>query len=70
MNHPLKISIIIPVYNEEKRVLRCLQRISEYCNKKKWDYEVLVAEDGSTDNTIKIVKDFASQETRFLMVSL
>jgi len=69
MNYPLKISIIIPVYNEEKRVLRCLQRISEYSNEKKWDYEVLVAEDGSTDNTVKIVKDFASQENRFKLLS-
>jgi len=69
MNNQLKISIIIPVFNEEKRIPRCLERILEYCNEKEWDYEVLVAEDGSTDNTVKIVNDFASQENRFKLLS-
>jgi len=69
MNNQLKISIIIPIYNEEKRILRCLERISSYCNEKEWDYEVLVAEDGSTDNTVKIVNDFSSQKNRFKLLS-
>ena len=59
MSHQLKITIIIPAYNEEKRIPRCLKRVLEYCNEREWDYEVLVAEDGSTYNTVKFVKDFA-----------
>ncbi len=69
MSYQLKISIILPAYNEEKRIPRCLERILSYCNEKEWDYEVIVAEDGSTDNTVKIVKDFASNEKRIKLLS-
>jgi len=69
VNNQLKISIIIPAYNEEKRIPRCLKRLLGYCNEKEWDFEVLVAEDGSTDNTVKIVKDFASQDNRIKLLS-
>jgi len=69
MNYQLKISIIIPAYNEQKRILRCLERVSSYCNEKEWDYEILIAEDGSTDNTVKIVKDFALHDDRIKLLS-
>jgi len=69
MSYQFKISIIIPAYNEENRLPRCLERVSRYCNEKKWDYEVLVAEDGSTDNTVKIVEDFASHDSRIKLLS-
>jgi len=69
MSYQLKISIILPAYNEEKRIPRCLERILSYCNEKEWDYEVIVAEDGSTDNTVKIVKDFASKDGRIKLLS-
>ncbi len=69
MMYKLKISIIIPAYNEEKRIPQCLERVLSYCREKEWDYEVLVAEDGSTDNTVKIVKDFASHDNRIKLLS-
>ena len=69
MSRQLKITIIIPAYNEEKRIPRCLKRVLEYCNEREWDYEVLVAEDGSTDNTVKIVRDFASNDNRIKLLS-
>ncbi len=69
MNYQLKISIIIPAYNEEKRIPSCLERVLSYCNEREWDYEVLVAEDGSTDNTKKIVKDFVSRNKRIKLLS-
>ena len=63
------ISIIIPVYNEEKRIVRCLTRIPEYCTSKQWDYEVIIAEDGSTDNTVKIVQEFSSANSKIKILS-
>lgn len=45
----ISISIIVPAYNEEKRIVKCLTRMPEYCNSKQWDYEVIVAEDGFTE---------------------
>lgn len=49
------VSIIIPAYQEEKRIGRCLQSIvaSTYHN-----LEVIVVNDGSTDGTEKVVRDF------------
>jgi len=64
-----KISIIIPAYNEENRIPHCLKRLLSYCNEKKWDFEILVAEDGSTDDTVKIVNDFIIHDNRIKLLS-
>lgn len=50
-----KFSIIIPVYNVEKYIGKCLDSVmSQTYN----DYEILVIDDGSTDNSKKIVKEY------------
>lgn len=56
------VSIIIPVFNEENRVGRSLERIFEFCNTQPYSYEVIIADDGSTDGTVKLIRDrFAKQ---------
>jgi glycosyltransferase involved in cell wall biosynthesis len=46
------ISIIIPAYNEEKRLPATLHKIREYLDAAKWDFaEILVVDDGSRDGT-------------------
>ena len=52
----MKISIIIPVFNEEKTISRVLKKILNL--KMIWKKEVIVVNDGSTDNTLKIIKKF------------
>ncbi|MFQ5620446.1 MAG: dolichyl-phosphate beta-glucosyltransferase [Candidatus Nanoarchaeia archaeon] len=49
------ISIVIPVYNEEVRVVEGITAKLEYA--KKGDFEIIVVDDGSTDNTKKIVQE-------------
>ena len=51
-----KLSILIPVYNEENTILKILQRIKE-CKINDCDFEIIVVNDGSTDNTLKIIKE-------------
>ncbi|MBA3899021.1 MAG: glycosyltransferase family 2 protein [Bacteroidetes bacterium] len=52
------ISIIIPVYNEEASIAKTLQRISETtCASEK---EIIVADGGSTDNTVALASKFAN----------
>lgn len=50
------LSIIIPAYNEEKRIGPTLVRIHSFLRGRSYDYEVLVVDDGSTDNTSREVK--------------
>lgn len=63
------VSIIIPAYNEEKRITKCLERTLEYCLSQNWDFEIIVAEDGSKDNTVKIVLDVAQRDKRIKLLS-
>jgi glycosyltransferase involved in cell wall biosynthesis len=50
------ISIVIPAYNEGARIENALERVLGCVNERGWDAEVLVVDDGSTDNTAAIVK--------------
>ncbi len=50
-----KVSVIIPAYNEEKQIGKCLQSLSKQDYK---DYEIIVVDDGSTDATKSIVQRF------------
>lgn len=50
-----KLSVIIPAYNEEDKIKSGLEEIDKKLSGK--DYEILVVDDGSTDNTAKIVRD-------------
>jgi len=49
-------SIIIPAYNEERRISRALSEISDYMTRLCLDAEIIVVSDGSTDRTEEIVR--------------
>lgn len=50
------LSIIIPVHNEEKTVIKVLNKLKEN-NPKLLEYEIIVIDDGSTDNSKKLLED-------------
>ena len=52
------LSIIIPAYNEERRLPTALVRITDFLRRQPFASEVLVVENGSTDGTTIVVKDF------------
>jgi CDP-glycerol glycerophosphotransferase len=58
---PPKVSVIIPVYNGERYIEHTLQNIA---NQSFFDIEILVIDDGSKDNTAKIVRDLARKDRR------
>ena len=53
-----KISIVIPAYNEEKRIRPTIEAIAGFLRKQKIGFELIVVFDG-TDGTPRVVKDFA-----------
>ncbi len=53
-NQKVKIVLIIPAYNEEENILKTYKTIEEYNKKNKTNYDCIVINDGSLDNTSKI----------------
>lgn len=56
-----KISIIVPVYNTEKYLSKCLNSLIKQTYK---DIEIIVVNDGSKDKSLEIAKKFAKQDNR------
>lgn len=65
-NNP-DISIIIPAYNSEKRIM---QTINSCTNQKHQNIEIVIIDDKSSDNTVNIVEDIASSDPRIKLVKL
>lgn len=53
------LSVIIPAYNEERRLPKTLEEIDKYLSRQGYDYEILVINDGSKDRTVEIAKNLA-----------
>ena len=60
-----KISVIIPVFNREKTIERCLKSI---CNQTVQDLEIIVIDDGSQDATLDIVQQISSKDNRIRVI--
>ncbi len=60
-----KISIIIPAYNEEESLPFLFDRLEKLMsNMSNYDFEVLFVNDGSKDNTLKIIKNYREKDNR------
>ena len=60
------VSVIVPVYNAEKYIERCLRSIS---NQSFQDIEVLVINDGSSDRSLDVAKEYAKSDLRIKIFS-
>lgn len=61
-----KVSVIIPVYNVEKYLKKCLDSL--VCQSLK-ELEFICINDGSTDNSLQILEKYAQNDTRFVVIS-
>lgn len=65
------ISIIVPAYNEEECIEELSQRlIAVFKNEKKYDFEVIVVENGSTDNTLNLLREISGYDKRFHVIKM
>lgn len=65
MKKTLRLSILVPVYNVEEFLPLCLESIQ---NQSFADFECYLINDGSTDKSLKILKDFAKKDKRFKVI--
>lgn len=61
-----KVSIVVPVYNVEKYLSECLDSIVSQTLK---DIEIIVVNDGSTDNSLSIAERYANHDNRIIIVN-
>ena len=64
-NNDIKVSVIIPVYNAEKYLRQCLDSI---CGQTIKDIEIICVDDGSTDSSPEILREYKEKDERVIVV--
>lgn len=62
----VKVSVIVPVYNTGKYISKCLESLTNQTLK---DIEIICVNDGSTDNSLEILKAFADKDERIKIIT-
>lgn len=62
-----KLSVVIPAFNEEKRIRETLESVDAYLRKQKYSYEIIVVDNGSNDNTCDVVKEYQKTKVKNLV---
>jgi dolichyl-phosphate beta-glucosyltransferase len=65
----MRLSIVIPAYNEGDRLPGTLDALMRFCNQEALDFEIIVVNDGSTDSTRNIIQKYSKAYKRILMVN-
>jgi len=66
---PAKVSVIIPMYNEEENAANTVRSIEEKLSAAGCDFEIIPVNDGSTDNTLRVLDNIAEHDPRVRVVS-
>jgi len=70
-NSNLKLSVVIPCFNESQSIHELHKRVSEICNTVvSQDYELILVNDGSKDNTWQLMCEIAKNDRRLLAINL
>ena len=62
------LSVIIPTYNESKRIESTLTQITEHLDISSFTYEIIISDDGSSDNTKAQVERFAKSNSKIKLL--
>lgn len=58
--------MVVPLYNKEKYIMNCVKSILNQTLK---ELEVIIIDDGSTDNSVKIIKELQKKDDRIKLFS-
>ena len=61
-----KVSIIVPIYNVSEYLCECLDSIVNQTLK---ELEIILIDDGSTDNSLEIINKYALQDERIIVIT-
>jgi polyisoprenyl-phosphate glycosyltransferase len=59
MNNRKKISFVVPVFNEQENIPALVQELTTIAVAKPYDFELIFVDDGSTDDSLRVIKDLA-----------
>lgn len=62
----IKVSIVIPIFNAENHIVKCLESITSQTMQ---ELEIICINDGSTDNSLEILKHFAQKDKRIIIIN-
>ena len=68
MNHPPRVSIVLPAYNEEENILTALHHIEEKVAPHVEEYEIVVVNDGGKDRTASLCEEAAKKNPKIRMI--
>lgn len=65
------LSIIIPCYNEARNIrLGALEKVAHFMEKQSYEFEVFLVDDGSTDDSLILIKQFVKEHKRFKLIPI
>jgi glycosyltransferase involved in cell wall biosynthesis len=64
----MKLSVIIPAYNEEKRIVSTLKAIADYLRNQSYESEVVVVNNSSKDKTVEVANEFGENIPNFRII--
>lgn len=64
----MTISLVIPFYNEEKKLLRTYQKVSSFFRINHPDYELIMIDDGSSDGSYQLIEPLTKKDKRLRLI--
>lgn len=64
----MKISIVVPTYNEQKRIGKTVETIEDFFQRRGYDFEIIVSDDGSKDNTCELVENLQTKYQNLILL--
>jgi len=64
----MKLSVVIPIYNEEQNLNKLFQELFEVLSHKQYEYEIIAVNDGSTDGTSNVLTQISLEKSQVKII--